>query len=297
MCVIEEVHTISAVEFWDILSPQNSLFDEPSKVIFRGQSNASWSLEPALFRDNNRPKGISNSDEIDSSMFMLHEIRMLQEFMFAADSTGIALPNDSMGFRDKHLNLNSGALDRYIKQPNLWPNKSLYELMAIAQHYGMPTRLLDWSKRSYIAAYFAASDALRNFDLTIKANTQKFVVWALNIERINLHSNFIDVIELPTGFNKNMSMQSGCFTVVRQSAKRQEPFDSTHLLDEFLINNRTGGPYLKKVTVPIDQAREVLQLCKLYGITATSLFPDLYGAAKFVDDEKNKWLWDESLRG
>lgn len=297
MCVIEEIYTTSAVDFWDILSPQNSLFDDPSKVIFRGQSNTNWSLEPAIFRDINRPKGISNCDEVDSSMFMFHEIRMLQEFVFAADSTGIVLPNDSMDFRNKHLNLNSGALDRYIKQPDLWPNKNLYELMAIAQHYGMPTRLLDWSKRSYVAAYFAASDALKSLVLNLKDTSQKLVIWVLNIERINLHLNYINVIELPAGFNKNMSMQSGCFTAVRQRAKRQEPFEGTHLLDEFLTSNRTGGPFLKKVTVPIDQAREVLQLCKLYGITATSLFPDLYGAAKFVDDEKNKWLWDESLRG
>ena len=41
-----------------------------------------------------------------------------------------------------------------------WPPQSLWSLLGLAQHYGVPTRLLDWSHRSLPAAYFAAASAL-----------------------------------------------------------------------------------------------------------------------------------------
>ncbi len=39
-----------------------------------------------------------------------------------------------------------------------WPPDDLLSLLALAQHYGCPTRLLDWSSEGLIAAWFAATE-------------------------------------------------------------------------------------------------------------------------------------------
>jgi hypothetical protein len=60
---------------------------------------------------------------------------------------------------------------RKYAEPGELTSTTVWEVMAIAQHYGMPTRLLDWSTNPNVAMHFATleldrykSDArLRNF--------------------------------------------------------------------------------------------------------------------------------------
>lgn len=58
--------------------------------------------------------------------------------------------------------------------------KTTLELLSLMQHYGVPTRLLDFTKSPFIALYFAVNDILRDKDAA---------VWALlphNIRRATL---------------------------------------------------------------------------------------------------------------
>jgi FRG domain len=67
-----------------------------------------------------------------------------------------------------------------IRRPNA-PSPSDYAAwLSLMQHYGLPTRLLDWTRSPLIAAYFAVSEYRRE-DLT----PEDAVVWVLKPHTLN----------------------------------------------------------------------------------------------------------------
>jgi len=195
---------------------------------------------------------------------------------------GLKIVNDSIELRE-NLDPQVHLADKsHINPSDEWPNEKLIELMALAQHHGVPTHLLDWSKRSYVAAYFAASTALAKRD--IGDNTDKIAVWALNVEEIRSYKN-INIIKVPGSTSSNLAAQSGLFTVLKQPIGREQPFPEKPLEDEFASSPNTP---LWKITLPTKYAGKVLDLCELYGVSASTLFSGFDGAAKAVKDWINK---------
>jgi hypothetical protein len=114
----------------------------------------------------------------------------------------LPLPEDSQQLR-KELVILSGvdASTEFAKRLSdgtaMWPPDQLLSLLALAQHHGLPTRLMDWSVNAYIAAYFAASKAAtwkRFFNLRkqsfaggcITVRAPPVALWRSNVRRQTL---------------------------------------------------------------------------------------------------------------
>lgn len=278
----EDINYNSADELWDALSPTKSFFDEPCNLIYRGQADSNWSLIPSLLRNENTSpllKFFGRKCKADELVFL--EARLLEVFTEHCDAIGIRVPNDSIKFRNETLNLN--VLDKYYIRPELWPNPELFELMALAQHHGVPTRLLDWTRQPYVAVYFAVSSALSNYE-NWKCDT-KLAIWVFNTARINLYPS-VTMVQVPGSTSSHLSAQSGLFTVHPHSGYRSSDFETIGLEKSFSILPNTP---LLKLTLPVSEVKSLFALCAKVGINGATIYPSADGAGKAVQDSINSW--------
>jgi FRG domain len=148
--------------------------------------------------------------------------------------------------------------------------------MSVAQHFGVPTRLLDWTGDPYVAAFFAASELVLKSEID---STLRLAVWALDIQEL---ASQVELVRVPSSGNQNIAAQHGIFTLLRQPYEMGKGFEGTHLLDEHMSNLVTvhGKQRLTKITLPQSECFKIMDLCTKHSLTAATLFPGSYGAAK-----------------
>ena len=91
---------------------------------FRGQANAEWSLVPSIVRLFGKDPAVS------AQQALAIEKNACEQFKF-------------------HI---GPRIRDYCSEQNL------VELWMLMQHYGAPTRVLDWTRSPFVAAYFAVAD-------------------------------------------------------------------------------------------------------------------------------------------
>jgi hypothetical protein len=225
---------------------------------FRGQQDARWPLLTSLSR-------YLNAYIPDRSSWRLREERAIRIFRRKAHN--------------------------YLSDPSVLDNE--LRCLALMQHHGAPTRLLDFTKSPFVAVFFALEHA--TCDAAVYAlNTPRLWVAAPqrhpamdrdhidprvpgNFTRLfQPNSNAIIWTGEPTEMDRRLVAQSGTLVVPGM-------LDKT--LDEILRDYGDSGALLKKIVLPQAMRDEAMKALYRMNITNATLFPDLDGLARSIGME------------
>ena len=251
------------IDSWDqYLKLVNS--EKYANWAFRGQSDANWRLWPMITRElQNRA--------VNSIYWTQQEHRNIRIFQRKA-----------IHFLDK-----------------MPATADIFQWMALMQHHGAPTRLLDFTWSPYVAAFFA-----------LESSTSNSAVWAINTFEVGTvcfgpnipagndipsprkalkfygYDSFDDVaIGEPFFKNQRLIAQSGTFAC---------PVDLNLPIDEILsARDNSIVKFVLKGSILRQQA-----LNELYrmNITHATLFPDLDGLARSLRYElETHYLYDPTV--
>jgi len=135
-------------------------------------------------------------------------------------------------------------------------NNNNLEWLALGQHHGLPTRLLDWSTSPLVALFFALMD---NHD-------EKAAVYARIVERYTNDFDPFTITDVqkyyPPHITPRIPAQQALFTVQSDPTK---PMPDHKRFTKIIIPKRLRFKFRKRLN--------------FYGINNESMFPDLDGAS------------------
>ncbi len=161
-----------------------------------------------------------------------------------------------------------------IQYLSYYPKNEL-EHITIAQHHGLPTRLLDWTENSLAALYFAVNKKPTEND--------NAVVWVLSIERDSemlIKSPDLNIFEQnkirlfkPASIIPRVASQFGWFSL--------HPYLGEGFYQR-IDKKYTDGTRLNKIIIKEGKSKQILETLESCGVNKHSIFRDLDSLSEYI---------------
>lgn len=202
---------------------------EEGKYIFRGASDAEWPLASSFDR---YAAGLPRGRRLQAAE------RLLAAFVEECDADGV--------------------IERCPEDRE--------ECLAVARHYGLPTRALDWTDSPYIASHFAFADVRPG------EHPGQVAIWALPIDHEAWSGQGATIMRVGGSRNERMLRQHGVLTYLEAA------YDTLEEHAEACAG--PASPALFQFRISRDEATAARADLRAMGISSTRLFPDRTGAAQ-----------------
>ncbi|OQW58832.1 MAG: hypothetical protein BVN28_11230 [Nitrospira sp. ST-bin4] len=158
--------------------------------------------------------------------------------------------------------------------------RDAWDLLALAQHHGLPTRLLDWTYSALAALWFCVRKSPQKDENGDFANG---VVWILK----TLPEDFIGSTSNETPYKQNKTRIFRPRTITRRILAQDGVFTCHKRMDDGkFVKLEFNAAYKKRlVKVPIhaDNFESLREDLMANGVSSLSLFPDLDGLAAHLE--------------
>lgn len=283
----------------------NGFFYEKFKTgfVYRGHSSDEYELIPKVLRESEEeyyhklyPRSISNKYEYG---FIRFEKWLLHNFKVIANRNRLYVPDLEINLeklKNEDKDFTEDELSEY------WIDGSSIKSAMLAQHYGIHTRLLDWTYDIYVAIYFAIIDHLRK-----QTDSKNIAIWCIDRNLLNEYTTkrthlirpLISNFYLISGSNyriPNMAVQKGLFSLWQIKVNRSfgTQIDRTPLNDQLSIkidqlkmegiDHTQGNPIFYKIVLPSSCYLELYEFINNVGYNTSSMFPYYNHIKESIDD-------------
>lgn len=213
------------------------------------------------------------TDYLNKIAELKQEWRTKNDLLFRGQAAESSLQPKAFAYSEKRELLMFREFKREYVAYTSERNLTDWEILTLAQHHNLPTRLLDWSYNALVALWFAVNSRGQE-------NKEDAIVWIMDANaklfcndesEMDFLQNKKTKILRPQAFDSRMIAQSGVFTVHRR--KKGDIVDLQYDEPEYRLASYSIKGCEKKLYV-----RALLSI----GFTNASIFPDLDGLASKI---------------